>query len=320
MTSVGLVLGGGGITGAAYQLATLMAIRMATGWEPDQADVVVGTSGGAFTAAMLRGGRLDIETLVGDTHDRHEVAERLRAYLFRRRRVPRGVARWVRRGVLPGLRRPDFGLVLGSPGLHATDGLGEWVDEAIGPLAASWPDKPTVIVAYDIQAKERTPFGTEAAPDVALRDAVRASAAVPFFFEPVKLDGRWYADGGVASGTSVDLLLANPEPLDLVIVVAPLASAHPRDDARFYEETLDRIGREALEAELALLEEKWPDTEVLVMRPTPEILAASRPNPLSTEAALPTFLRTLRILGDHLGSPEVWDVLRRHLVEPAGRV
>lgn len=319
MTSTGLVLGGGGITGAAYQLATLMAIRMATGWEPDDADVVVGTSGGAFTAAMVRGRRLDLETLVGDTHHRHEVAERLRGYLFRRRRVPRGVGRWMRRGVLPGLRRPDLGLVLGSPGLHGTEGLGEWVDEAIGPLAQGWPEKPTVIVAYDIHAKQRTPFGTEAAPDVALRDAVRASAAVPFFFEPVKLDGRWYVDGGIASGTSVDLLLANPTPLDLVIVIAPLASPHEREDARFYEETMDRIGREALDAELALLAAEWPDTEVLVLRPTPEILDAARPNPLSTEAALPTFLRTLRTLRDHLGSPEIWSVLSR-LGEPADHV
>lgn len=320
MTSVGLVLGGGGITGAAYQLATLMAIRMATGWEPDDADVVVGTSGGAFTAAMVRGQRLDLETLVGDTHHRHEVADRLRSYLFRRRKLPRGVARWVRRGVLPGLRRPDLGLVLGSPGIHGTEGLGEWVDEAIGTMAGSWPDKPTVIVAYDIQAKGRTPFGTEAAPDVTLRDAVRASAAVPFFFEPVRLEGRWYADGGLASGTSVDLLLANPEPLDLIIVIAPFASTHVRDDARFYEETLDRIGRTALDAELELVEAAWPDTEILVLRPTPEILAASRPNPLSTEAALPTFLRTLRTLRDHLGSPEIWNVLKRHLVETADHV
>jgi len=97
-------------------------------------------------------------------------------------------------------------------------------------------------------------------------------------------------------------------------VIAPLAATHARDDARFYEETLDRIGREALEAELTLVEATWPETEILVLRPTPEILAASRPNPLSTEAALPTFLRTLRTLREHLGSPEIWSVLRRHLV------
>ena len=318
MTSVGLVLGGGGITGAAYQLATLMALRMATGWEPDSADVVIGTSGGAFTAAMVRGGRLDIETLVGDTHHRHEVSDRLRGYLFRRS-LPRGIGRWMRRGVLPALRRPNLNLVLGSPALYHTGGLGEWVEEAIGDAAKGWPDKPTVIVAYDIQSKDRMPFGTEAAPDVSLKDAVRASAAVPFVFEPVRLDGTWYADGGLGSGTSADLLLANPTPLDLVIIVAPLASTHVRDEARFYEETLDRIGREALDAELELIESTWPNTDILVLRPSPEILTAARPNPLSTEAALPTFLRTLRTLRDHLGSPEIWSVLKRHLVDPAER-
>jgi NTE family protein len=295
-----------------------MALRMATGWEPDDADVVIGTSGGAFTAAMVRGGQLELETLVGDTHHRHEVAERLRGYLFRRS-LPRGVGRWMRRGVLPALRRPNLNLVLGSPALYHTRGLGEWVKDAIGDAADDWPDKPTVIVSYDIQSKTRMPFGTEAAPDVSLSDAVRASAAVPFVFEPVKLDGRWYADGGLGSGTSADLLLANPTPLDLVIIIAPLASTHVREEARFYEETLDRIGREALDAELALIEETWPNTEILVLRPTPEILTAARPNPLSTEAALPTFLRTLRTLREHLGSAEIWSVLKKHLVAPANR-
>ena len=291
-----------------------MALRMATGWEPDDADVVIGTSGGAFAAAMVRGGRLDLEPLIGDSHHRHEVAERLRGYLFRRS-VPRGVARWVRRGVLPSLRRPNLNVVLGSPGMYHTAGLGDWIDEVLGPAAETWPVKPTVIVAYDIQSKQRTPFGTEAAPDVSLRDAVRASAAVPFVFEPVRLDGRWYADGGLGSGTSADLLLANPTPLDLVIIIAPLASTHVRDEARFYEETLDRIGREALDAELTLIEETWPETEVLVLRPTPEVLAAARPNPLSTEAALPTFLRDA---SRATGSPGVRGDLERAAPAPGG--
>ncbi len=65
---VGLVLGGGGITGAAYQMAGLMALELATGWHPNDADVVVGTSGGAFVGAILRCGSLNLDTLV-QPHD-----------------------------------------------------------------------------------------------------------------------------------------------------------------------------------------------------------------------------------------------------------
>ena len=179
VSSVGLVLGGGGITGASYHFGALLALEMATGWHPDQADVIVGTSCGAFAAAMTRGGGLTIDTFLGDAETRDEVAERLRNLIFRRTR-PKGMLRWLRRGVLPGLARPDLKLVLGSPALYETSGVAEWVDHTAPALAGTWPDKPTVIVAYDLVARSRTPFGTEAAPDVALKDAVAASVAVPF--------------------------------------------------------------------------------------------------------------------------------------------
>ncbi len=313
VSRVGLVLGGGGITGAAYHFGALLALRMATGWDPNDAEVVIGTSSGAFAAAMVRGGRLDLEAFVGDSHNRDQVAERLRSYVFRRSR-PRGAVRWIRRGVIPSLRRPDLTLTLGSPGLYRTDGIAEWVEDALGPLADSWPSKPTVIVAYDLAGRRRAPFGTEAAPDVPIKEAVAASVAVPFVFEPYRIDGNWYADGGVSSGTSADLLLANPDPLDLVVIVAPLAASEPRPGARFYEDIFDRAGRLALAAELEELHQTWPDTDVLVLRPDDRVLAAARPNPMSTQAALPAFLRTLRSLKDELSHHETWDLLSRHLV------
>ena len=313
VSRVGLVLGGGGITGAAYHFGALLALRMATGWDPNDAEVVIGTSSGAFAAAMVRGGRLDLEAFVGDSRNRDQVSERLRHYLFRRAR-PRGAVRWLRRGVIPALRRPDLTLTLGSPGLYRTDGVAEWVEDSLGPAANAWPDSPTVIVAYDLKRRKRAPFGTEGAPAVALKDAVAASVAVPFVFEPYRIDGDWYADGGISTGTSADLLLANPDPLDLIIVVAPLAASEPRPGARFYEDIFDRAGRLALAAELTEIHEQWPDTEVLVLRPDDRVLAAARPNPMSTHAAIPAFLRTLRSLKDELSHHETWDLLARHIV------
>ena len=34
------MLGGGGITGASFEMATLMALELATGWSPDDAEVL----------------------------------------------------------------------------------------------------------------------------------------------------------------------------------------------------------------------------------------------------------------------------------------
>jgi len=306
------VLGGGGVTGAAFHFGSLLTLQMATGWDPNSSEVIVGTSSGAFVAAMIRGDRLDLETLVGDATDRAGVAARLNKYVYRRTR-PTGIARWVRRGLLPGIAKPNLELTLGSPAINSTEGIGEWVAEMLGPLADMWPDQPTVIVGFDLASRERVLFGTEAAPPVPLRDAVAASAAVPFIYQPVQIRGRWYADGGIASGTSADLVLANPEPLDLLIVIAPLASEESRPGTRIVDGLFDRVGREALEAELQVIADEWPECDVLVFRPDPRVLAAARPNPLSVRAAVPSFLRTLMSMRDELAHPETWEVLERHL-------
>lgn len=315
MSSVGLVLGGGGITGASFHFGALFAIQMATGWNPNDADVIIGTSCGAFVAGLVRGEALNLESLVGDAHDREQVAERLRTRVFGKRSRPRGAVRWVRNGLLPGLRRPNLNLIVGSPGLYDTEPIANWLEESVGDIAQAWPHRPTVIVGYDVATKQRIPFGTEAAPDVSLRDAIAASTAVPFVYEPVAIDGRWYADGGIASGTSADLLLANPEPLDLIIVIAPMAAEDARSNGRFYEGMFDRVGRTALSAEIAEVRSQWPDADVIVLRPDERVLQATRPNPFSVEAAVPAFLRTLRSLRDELGHHETWTILEKHLVD-----
>src|ERR1700730_8714263 len=53
---VGLVLGAGGSVGVAYHGGVLGAIEEVTGWDPRTAEVIVGTSAGSITAAMLRAG------------------------------------------------------------------------------------------------------------------------------------------------------------------------------------------------------------------------------------------------------------------------
>ena len=54
MSRVGIVLGGGGVSGAAYELGCLMALRLATDWDPNEAEVIVGTSAGSTVAAITR--------------------------------------------------------------------------------------------------------------------------------------------------------------------------------------------------------------------------------------------------------------------------
>jgi NTE family protein len=305
-------LGGGGITGAAFHFGTLLSIEMATGWDPNESEALIGTSSGAFVGAMIRGDQLNLKTFTGTGHTAKEIEEFLSNYLYRRG-APRGAIRWIRRGLVPAIARPSLHAVVGSPGMFRTSGLQQWVSDAVGPLANGWPTRPTALVAYDIKDRVRVPFGTEAAPDVSLAEAVAASSAVPFVYEPVRIHDRWYADGGLASGTSLDLILGHPEPLDLVIVIAPFAATAPRSGGRMYEDVFDRVGRRALSAELAVVADTWPNTELLVLRPDESILELARPNPMSAAAAVPTFMATLRSMHRHLAQRSIWKVLREHL-------
>lgn len=313
MSSIGIVLGGGGVTGASYEMAALMALELATGWDPQKADVIVGTSGGAYVAALVRSGRLDLDSMVKRHEDRQAVSDRIAGHLFARDRRVR-LGRWMRHGILPGLRRPGLTMLLGGPAAWSTDGLADWVRDQCGPVADSWPKAPTIITAFDMARKRRVAFGTESAPDVALAEAVAASSAIPVLFQPRKVGDRLYVDGGVVSGTHADLVLGSPEPLDLLIVIAPMAADEERDGAWFYEKVFDRVGRTALGSEITRIHEEWPETDVVVLRPSPAVLAVMRPNPLDPDAAVPTFIRALMAMRRKLADPEIWAVLDRHLV------
>ena len=293
-------------------MATLMAIELATGWNCNDADVIVGTSSGSFVAALVRHGRLDLDSLVLPTDSRTEVALRIKERTYHRRPGVH-LGKWMRHGILPGVRKPGLTFLLGSPAPYDTSGLGKWVREELGQDAEGWPDRPTVIVAFDAISRRRTAFGTMTAPEIGMADAVCASTAIPLVFRPFFHDGRHYVDGGVASGTHADLVLGNERPLDLVIVVAPMAAEEERRGALPHERLFDRVGRRYLDEEVALIRSRWPGTDVLVLRPTPAVLAAMRPNPMDPDLAVPAFIRTLIGMKKSLGEPNAWSVLKRHL-------
>jgi NTE family protein len=307
------VLGGGGITGAAYEMGALMALELATGWEANDADVIVGTSSGAFVTALVRSHALGLDSLVLPDDEKADVTERIRAHVFSK--GPRaGVGTWVRHGIVPGVRRPGLTLFLGSPAPYHAGGLAQWVETHVGESAGrSWPGRPTAIVAHALGSGSRVAFGTEDAPDVALAHAVAASSAIPLLFRPYRIGDQMYVDGGISSGTHADLVLGSPKPLDLVLIVAPMAVETQRKRARFHEKMFDRVGTRSLRDEIELIEDAWPQCDVVVFTPPPSVQNASRPNPMDPSRSVPTFMRTLISMKRTLAQPDVWELLEGHL-------
>jgi NTE family protein len=306
----GLVLGCGGTLGAAWTIAALHSLHQALRWDPRDADVLVGTSAGAEVAAMLGSG-IGVEDLLAAQLAREgSRPELLRHFATPPRRVP---PRPALLSGSPRLARRALGRTV--PALTGLSGLlpqgrGDtgWLAALADFLAPSggWVRHPaTWLVATDFDTGRRTVFGHPDTPRVALRDALRASWAVPGWFRPVRIAGRRYADGGIGSTASADLLV--PHGLDEVYVIAPMSSAAPgpRRGLGRAEALLRRVMTRTLDAECAAL--RATGTQVTRIEPTAADLSVMGGNLMDGRrrpAVLETALRTTRaVVRDRLQPP-----------------
>jgi NTE family protein len=142
-------------------------------------------------------------------------------------------------------------------------------------VKGAWVEHPaTWVVAVDLATGDRVAFGSPGAPRASMRDAVRASWAIPGWFPPVEIEGRRYVDGGVRSPASADLATG----LDEVIVIAPMASSDPwkpRGLARV-EAVVRRSMKKILDAEAASL--RAAGARVVRVEPGPDDLAVMGAN------------------------------------------
>jgi len=292
MSSVGVVLGAGGIVGAAYHAGVLTALAEA-GFDAGDADLIVGTSAGSGVAASLRAGfpALDLAArnlgrpisaeataIVGRTGGPPIIDYRPRP--FSRALVPASPRLLFHAGRHPA--KAIAGLL--PTGTISTDVIGERVAALYADR--TWPERPLWICAVDLDRGDRVVFGRDDV-DAPIGVAVQASSSIPGFFRPVEHRGRRYVDGGVHSPTNADLLAEAG--FDIVVIVSPMSatriahgallpSARPLHARRLAHE-VDRIRRAG--------------TQVLTFQPTPADVAAMGRNPMdparrhaTTEAAL----------------------------------
>jgi len=203
-----LVLGGGGVTGVAWEIGLLAGLAE-HGVELAAADLVVGTSAGSVVGAGVAAGE-DLEAMYrgqlapphGQPSARMGVAN---------------TARFV--GIMAGTRDPVRARVrMGRLALRAKT-ESEAVRRAVfeGRLAGrEWPAGLRV-TAVDAQSGEFTVF--DATGPATLLDAVGASCAVPGIWPPVTIGGRRYIDGGMRSAANADLAVG----CERVVVIAPIA-------------------------------------------------------------------------------------------------
>lgn len=283
----GLVLGGGGVLGGAWMVGALSALEQVHGRDVRDAEMIVGTSAGSVTAALLGagvgvddlrahqlGGRPTHELLAAATWDYDSSAGGAhpplpRWHLGSAALVTRNVGRWH--------RMPPTAVLAGllPEGRGSLTAIGALIG---GFVPAGWAPHPGIrVVAMDYDTGHRVVFGDPRSPAADLAAAVMASCAIPGWYAPVALDGHRYVDGGAWSATSADLLAGLG--LDEVFVVAPMvsfaldrpASLLARAERRWRLQVTRRCLREVAKVHAG-------GTEVTVLGPGPEDLTAMGSN------------------------------------------
>ena len=235
-----LVLGGGGLTGGVYEIGALRALDLlSVNRTVNQFDVYVGTSAGSFVAALAANGITPEEMMrvvnqqVPSPFPDLELGTLLRPNIgeFAKKGVtlPIKAALLLREfaGQLGSISAMDVVLGLSEAlpkGFYSGSGMEKYVRTVLSDPDRTddfrMLERELYLAATDLDTCERVVFGAEGWDDVAISTAVRASSALPMVYDPVKIHGREFIDGGIVSTTNVDI--AVEAGAKFVVVVNPL--------------------------------------------------------------------------------------------------
>jgi NTE family protein len=301
-SKVGLVLGAGGVLGAAWMTGALACLQERL--PVADADLIVGTSAGSVLAAALRCRASMDEMVAWQCGDATGMLTESMVLAAQDGPLPP----W------PQLRPGSLPLACAALFLQVPPWVGAsgWLPHGrgrhvalrslVGALQArhqldaarAWAGGRTWIAAMDYDTGRRVLFGHPTAPRASLADAVVASCSIPGWYEPARIGGRRYVDGGVCSATSLSVLGGTD--VQEVYVLAPMASTEP-DHPLQPHLRLERRVRQLL-TRLLLREAKAlgaRGTRVTVVTPGPRDLAVMGANlmdPKRRQAVLEVSLGT----------------------------
>lgn len=214
----GVVLGGGGIAGVAWEAGIVIGLRRA-GLDLSSAEVIVGTSAGSIVGSHVAFGT-DLQALAAMTPARTGAQAAA---------VPAASLDLILNALAPlfdqALDRAEARRRVGAAA-RATAGDEEAHIARIAsllPAADRWPQRRLLVTAVDTESGE--PVAWHGGSGVPLDRAVAASCAVPAVYPPVTIGGRRYMDGGMRSATNADLAAG----ASAVIVLDAIGHLTPRE-------------------------------------------------------------------------------------------
>jgi NTE family protein len=190
---IGLILGGGGVVGVAWELGVLAALTTAAGWNPASATVIAGTSAGSMAGAITALGR-DLPAIVArrtagvsmpDTSSlpsgdasapgiTSELLDLMRPGTSSVTERARAVARKAREAQTT-MDAATYRAFIGKS------------------VPAQWPAGDLRLTTVDCATGETVLLDRDSGLDLA--SAVAASCAAPTYFPVVEHEGRAFTDG-----------------------------------------------------------------------------------------------------------------------------
>ncbi len=238
---VAIVLGSGGVLGGAFHAGVIKALLDSRGLDVRDANVIVGTSAGSISGALLGAGLHPNDLYRRETRQPLSPAGQRLLGRARAKIGERGEQRtaWGRpaaadmsmRGLWDPFRVAPGSIAAGlmPRGTVSTERISQLVDTMIEDRADgtwAWPGDPFLqVCAVDLKTGHRAVF--DGSGGETLGQAVAASCSVPGVFEPVAIGDNEYLDGGAHSSDNVDVLRG--QGFDLVVVSSPMSTERLHD-------------------------------------------------------------------------------------------
>ncbi|MDO3377723.1 patatin-like phospholipase family protein [Geoalkalibacter halelectricus] len=333
-----LILAGGGIMGAAYEIGCLTALErlFAPGFSVRRFDTYIGISAGSVIATLIANRIAPAALFEAIARNQRQVFNFQRSDIYRVEYARLLGAWW-------NLTRDLFSIFRS----YRRRGQRFFSSELIPILQEQFPSgffslepmqqylcdafrreqvrdrfhllRPDLLIpAVDVDSGERVVFGTPEHRDLHVCQAITASCAIPAFFRPYRIGARYFIDGSVGEVAHVDLAIA--QGAQLVVIINPLVPMH-NDPAHaclpllssgkcssiadlglsYVWDQAQRIDdRRKLVMSLDLLRRNHPDVDIQLIEPDPKESLFFLQTPMSYDARRQVMTHGYQLTLDHL--------------------
>ncbi|PLX92133.1 MAG: hypothetical protein C0621_10295 [Desulfuromonas sp.] len=300
-----LVLAGGGIMGAAYEIGCLSALDrlFSPGFSCRHFDMYVGVSAGSIIAALVASRLAPTALFKAIINDEHTAFNWHRSDIYKLdlSEVAAGILRLLRNTwpIIQAHRRNHWSFSIADlfsiiqeqfpAGLFSLTPMEEYLRRTFAAegLSTDFTRLHTelYIPAYDLDLGRRVVFGAEPFRDVNICQAITASCAIPYFFRPHQVKEGYYIDGSYGRVSHIDIAIE--QGAKLIVLVNPRVPME-NDRERFcmptlsfgqcssiaelgithaWEQSMRIETKEKLEMAVQFYRRQRPDVDIVILEP-----------------------------------------------------